>query len=133
MSINKLITSVIYVEDDATNRFVVERLLGDLYQADIVETPEASFALAKKQAYDVALIDLNLNHPKIDGFKVLEEFQKNENFKHTLFIAHTNYYGDEWKTKCLDAGFDYFYPKPFDLETFESILSNIQKLKNTEA
>jgi len=133
MATKNLIKTIIYIEDDATNRFVVERLLNGLYDIDIVETPEESFTLAKKGAYDLALIDLNLNHPKIDGFKVLEEFKKLPHFQHTRYVAHTNYFGDQWKEKCLNAGFDYFFPKPFDLDIFEAILTEVSELKNTDA
>jgi len=120
---------VLYVEDNHINRIIVKKLLDHRYEVHAVETPQEAIQLATKNNYDVALIDLNLNHPDVDGFGVLQELRKQPNLGDTIFIAHTNYFGEDWKKKCLDAGFDYYFPKPFKLDVFESFLQDSSKFQ----
>lgn len=120
---------VLYVEDNHINRIIVKKLLDHRYEVHAVETPQEAIQLATKNNYDVALIDLNLNHPDVDGFSVLKELRKQPNLGDTIFIAHTNYFGEDWKKKCLDAGFDYYFPKPFKLDVFESFLQDSPKFQ----
>ena len=115
---------ILYVEDDAINRLIVNKTLEKKYSIDAVEHPDEAFKLADEKSYDVFLIDLNLNLPDIDGFGVLTALKKNIKNKDAVYIAHTNYFGDEWKEKCLRAGFDHYFPKPFKLSDFENILED---------
>ncbi len=114
--------NILYVEDNNVNRFIVKKLASEAYQIDTVETANQCFELAKQKGYEILLVDLNLDDPEIDGFGVLEELKTYPNLANSIFVAHTNYFGDEWKQKCLDAGFNLYYPKPFDLEEFKKLL-----------
>lgn len=114
---------LLYIEDSEINRFVVKELASDKYEIHAVETADECFKLVKSNSYEILLIDLNLNDPNIDGFGVLKELKSYDNLKDSIFVAHTNYFGGEWEEKCKEAGFDYYYPKPFVLETFEQLLS----------
>lgn len=115
---------ILYVEDNNVNRFIVSRLASEQYDIDAVATAKDCFELAKKTNYDILLIDLNLDDPDIDGFGVLKELQQYPNLANSKFVAHTNYFGDDWSEKCIAAGFHYYYPKPFDLEVFNTLLAS---------
>jgi CheY-like chemotaxis protein len=117
---------ILYVEDNNVNRFILKRLASADYDVDAVETAKECFDLAKKNVYDILLIDLNLDDPEVDGFGVLKELKTYPNLSNAKFVAHTNYFGEDWSEKCLNAGFHYYYPKPFDLEVFNSLLDNEQ-------
>lgn len=108
--------NVLYVDDNPINRLIGERTLRDKYAVTAVETAEEVFALLEKHDYDMYVIDLNLNNPEIDGFGVLSHI-KNIKGNDAVFIACTNYLGDDWEKRCLAAGFDYYLVKPLRLAT----------------
>jgi CheY-like chemotaxis protein len=103
---------------------IVEKIAAENYVVDAVETANECFELAKNKTYDIILIDLNLDDPGIDGFGVLDKLKTYPSTENSIFIAHTNYFGNEWGNKCIEAGFDYYYPKPFDLQTFQELLKS---------
>jgi len=113
---------ILYVEDSSINRMIVTRLASKDFEVEAVETAKECFELAKKDFYDILLIDLNLDDPNIDGFGVLKQLKAYPNLEKSIFIAHTNYFGPEWEEKCMNAGFDIYYPKPFDIDKFEQLL-----------
>ena len=116
--------TLLYTEDNDINRLIVEELACDAYIVHAVETAKEAFELAKKENYDILLIDLNLNDPEIDGFGVMKKLKTYPNLTNSIFIAHTNYFGDDWKEKCLNAGFDFFYPKPFEVDNFSKMIAS---------
>lgn len=115
--------NILYVEDNAINRLIATKSLSKEYYIDAVETVEEAFELVEKKEYQIFLIDLNLNNPDIDGFGVLSHLKQQPNIENAVFIAHTNYTGDDWKEKCLSAGFDFFMPKPLDASVLSSFLN----------
>lgn len=115
--------NILYVEDNAINRLIATKLLSKIYELDTVETAGEAFALIQKKEYQVFLIDLNLNDPEIDGFGVLSRLKHQQTIKNAVFIAHTNYTGEDWEKKCLNAGFDFFMPKPLDVSRLSDFLN----------
>ncbi|ARV05374.1 hypothetical protein BTO04_01110 [Polaribacter sp. SA4-10] len=113
---------VLYLDDDTISRFLVCQAVKDKYEIDAVEKAEEAFELAKNNDYEILLIDINLNDPNIDGFGVLEKLKTFSHLKDSTYIAHTNYFGEEWKLKCIDGGFHYYNPKPFMLSEFEKLI-----------
>lgn len=105
---------VLYVEDNKINRLVMERSVQKY--ADII-TEENGFKaieLIKEYDFDLILIDLNLADPEIDGFGVLDFIKENE--VDTITAAVTAFTTEEWKDKCLEEGFNLYFPKPVDMD-----------------
>ena len=113
--------NILYLDDDALNRLIVSRAVEKKHKIDTVETPTEFFELADKNKYDIFLIDINLNDPEIDGFGVLEKI-KTMGLQEAIFIAHTNYFGEEWEKRCIESGFDHYLSKPFMMPIFEDII-----------
>lgn len=114
--------NILYVEDNAINRLIAERMLSKRYHIEAVETAADLFERVGQKKYEVFLIDLNLNDPSIDGFGVLSQLKNNPSTAQALFVAHTNYTGRDWEERCLEAGFDFFLPKPLDRSKFSSLI-----------
>ena len=113
---------ILYVEDNPINRLIAKTLLNKVYSIDVVETADEAFELAETNEYQIYLIDINLNDPDIDGFGVLSQIKLKKENKDSVFIAHTNYVGNEWEKTCIEAGFDYYLPKPLDVNAFSNCL-----------
>lgn len=105
---------VLYIDDNLINRRVVEIGLKALGQIDTAEDGYSGIEKAKSGAYEVIMIDLNLNDPDIDGFNILNQLKITSKVP-ALYAAVTAYVGDGWENKCLDAGFDWYITKPIDL------------------
>lgn len=118
--------NILYIEDNHINRRVLEVGLRQVANVSGMENGFIGIEKAKTENFDVILIDLNLNDPDLDGFGVLKTL-KYESKVPALYAAVTAYVGEDWQTKCFDAGFDWYVPKPIDL----SVL--IQRLREYAA
>jgi len=113
---------ILYLDDDEINRLVVSKLVEGKFEIDAVEKAEEALELAKKNNYEVLLLDINLNDPNIDGFGVLQSLKTFSHLKDSKYIAHTNYFGEEWELRCTNKGFNSYLSKPFILSEFEKLL-----------
>lgn len=101
---------ILYIEDNYVNRLIIEKSMAKYATVVTEENGFKGIELAHSDDYDFILIDLNLADPNIDGFGVLEAVKK-KGLK-AVTAAVTAFAGSEWKKKCLDAGFDLYFPKP---------------------
>jgi len=123
---------VIYIEDNLTNRFLMEKTLGQCFSVDCVEDGHKGIELASSGDYDAILIDLNLNDPELDGIGVIKRL-KGELGIQSYFIAITAYTGPEWEQKCRDVGFDEFLSKPVKFPKLKQlIVESAQKVQESE-
>ena len=53
---------ILYLDDDEINRLVVSKLVEGKFEIDAVEKAEEALELAKKNNYEVLLLDINLNN-----------------------------------------------------------------------
>ncbi|WP_418637859.1 response regulator [Winogradskyella sp.] len=116
---------ILYLDDDAISRLTVSKMVNEKYDIDAAETTTEFFSFLEKNTYDIFLIDINLNDSDIDGFGVLKKLNEKNLPKETIYIAHTNYFGQDWETKCIDKGFSSYLAKPFNMPIFEKIIKNI--------
>lgn len=124
---------ILYIEDNHLNRFIFKKLLEKIPDVSIIhlaETGRMGLELAENNSYDFIVIDLNLDDASMDGFDVLKTL-KSGNYplnQNTIFFALTAYYGDEWRDKCLLAGFHHYFSKPLNptvlLKTYAELLNN---------
>lgn len=113
---------VLVVDDDrdvadAIGFFV--RLLG---HEVTVETDSA-------QAVEVALavtphvVFLDIGMPNMDGLEVARRMKAEPRLAGTVLIAASGYTGDDVQCQARDAGFDDYWPKPFDMGQIEKVLA----------
>ena len=68
-------TSILLVDDDALVRSALTRLLKHWgYRAVAMESGEAALSVAKKQQFDLAIVDRNM--PGMDGIEVLQSLRE---------------------------------------------------------
>lgn len=114
MEVLQKLKSILYIEDNEVNRFVVGEMLHGKCNLNFAETGYEGIEYMRDNSYDVVLIDINLNDPDMDGFDVLHSMHIDGYIENTgcKVIAVTAYVGDEWQQKCIDAGFDDYISKP---------------------
>ena len=108
---------IVVVEDNDDNRELT-RLLLDFEGHAVIATGDGETGVQTilDTRPDVALVDIGL--PGIDGFEVARRVLASASQPPTLLVALTGYGTPEDRERALDAGFDAFLVKPFDLGAF---------------
>jgi CheY-like chemotaxis protein len=105
--------TVLYIDDNCDNRVLVERFLAyegfEIYSA---ETGQQGLEQASRILPDVFLIDLNL--PDMSGYEIVEILN---NQTETQNIPKIIFSATDIEPTEKRIGFNYFLPKPLDVNT----------------
>jgi putative two-component system response regulator len=103
---------VLVVEDDLTNRALLERLLErEGYRTTTAGDGEAALLAVGEHAPDLVLLDIGL--PRMDGYEVTRRLRSHVRTLTVPIILLTGRTGLEDVVEGLDAGADDFLSKPF--------------------
>jgi signal transduction histidine kinase/DNA-binding response OmpR family regulator len=116
---------ILAVEDDATNRKVIQALLGTLglTVAFVEDGAQAVEAITRGDAADLILMDLQM--PVMDGYQATEEIRRWETKngqKRRPIIALTADAFEEDRQHCLKVGMDDVMTKPIAMDVLRSTL-----------
>jgi DNA-binding response OmpR family regulator len=113
---------ILLLEDDAKiASFVAKGLHEASYIVDVSTDGEDGCAMASKNAYDAAIVDLML--PKLDGLSVIERWRTEELKLPVLILSAKRSLDD--RVKGLQRGGDDYLTKPF---SFAELLARLQAL-----
>jgi CheY-like chemotaxis protein len=112
--------TILIVEDDETNYFLLEEILKNL-NATILRAVNGRDAIQKCRDHsEIELVFLDLKLPDLDGFKAAPVIK---NLRNDLpVIAQTAYTFSDEKQRALESGCDAFLPKPLDFDEIASVL-----------
>lgn len=115
--------AVLVVEDQADSRELLELFLeGQGATVRVAgSAAEAREVLGSFRA-DVILTDVTL--PGEDGFAFIAELRANPSTKHIPAVAVTGHSDDASRKRALNAGFQNFLPKPFDVFALPAVLES---------
>jgi PAS domain S-box-containing protein len=118
---------VLIVEDNETNLFVIEEILNHIGKFEIKSVPNGEDALTLFEVEIADIIFLDIQLPKIDGYKVFEHLKEfsDKACKKPFVIAMTAYAMETDRRRCIDAGMDFFLPKPISINEVKEALSKI--------
>lgn len=118
-----VLSSLLYIEDDSSNREIVSLFLKDQFLVDTAT--ESSEALKKitKNNYAIILLDISLRRG-LDGLELAREIKKLKNYKDVPVIAVTAYAFKEDENRILKSGCTHYISKPF---TKSVLLDTIKK------
>lgn len=119
--------SILIVDDQQSNIFLLEEMLGDVGYACIASTndPYAVCELHRKNRYDLILLDLQM--PGMDGFQVMESLKQIETGGYLPVLAITAQ--PSHKLRALVAGAKDFIAKPFDLVEIQTRIHNMLEVR----
>jgi CheY-like chemotaxis protein len=98
------------VEDNPDNRFLVEALLGDLYDLTEYETGSAAIEGLGEDRPDLVLLDISL--PDMEGTDVLSWVREQDDLQGLPVIALTAHAMAGDREKFLALGFNDYVTKP---------------------
>ncbi|NIW80759.1 MAG: response regulator [Calditrichae bacterium] len=85
------------------------------------ENVQTGVELIKAQRPDVVILDFRL--PDGTAVDVLNQSKKDE-YSQT-FIILTNYYSEQYRKACLNAGADYFFHKATEFQKVKQVLDRL--------
>jgi len=119
---------ILYVEDDALSRVVMEALLTrgmGFHNITIFENTRDFMNRLQALPSKPDIIFLDIHMEPIDGFAVLSLIRQNEAFCSTKVVALTASVMNEEVKKLKDAGFNGVIAKPLDVNIFPRVLHRI--------
>ena len=118
---------VLAVDDNPAMLLLMERFLEEVSEVSAVDTSlgeEEALALARRQCYDVVLLDISLGGIRT-GEDVLHELRRLSEYEAVPVVAVTAYAMPEDRRRFLKAGFDAYLAKPFTEEQLRDVLIQV--------
>ena len=118
--------SILYVEDEAKSRRVMQLLLvNSMHLPNVNIFEDSTDFLARANALDPKpdVIFLDIHVAPYNGFQMLKMLRQSERYADSLVVALTASVMNEEVTQLREAGFDGCLSKPIDIDTFPEILS----------
>ena len=112
---------VLLAEDDRLNQVVAKKLLESYgVQVSLANNGQEAVDAVKQQPFDLVLMDIQM--PELDGYQATAEIRKEGRFSHLPIIAMTAHAMMGEREKCLTAGMNDHFPKPFEPHALEQLL-----------
>jgi CheY-like chemotaxis protein len=120
-------TTVLVVDDDPDSRALLSRLLGDA-GARVLEARSAAGGIGMLQADRVDVILSDIGMPEMDGFEFIRQVRSDSAGRHAPAIAVTAFARPEDRERCLAAGYQRYFAKPY---SFPELASAIHSLRGS--
>jgi CheY-like chemotaxis protein len=116
---------ILSVDDKAENLYMLEALLrGHGHEVDSASDGLEALRLAERGSYDVIVSDILM--PRMDGFQLCRELQKDDRLRHTPLIFYTATYTDPKDAAfALSLGAARFLTKPIEPEQFIAAINDV--------
>jgi len=122
--------TALVVEDNAANLKYMEFLLRKIEIVMIhAKSGEEALAMINDNDIDCFLIDINLGLG-MTGTELAEALRQNEELNHTPIFAVTAYADDKFVNEMLEAGFNNYLSKPYNLQDLKNLLSEYLPISN---
>lgn len=120
--------SIVYVEDNATSREVMEILLKEimgLSEVSIFADSTNVVTRITQLPYQPDIILLDIHMQPVDGFTILKELRQHADYKSTTVVAVTASVMNEEVALLKSAGFDGGIAKPIRPDLFPDLLQRL--------
>lgn len=109
--------SVLYAEDNSSNRALMRNLLATLPDLRPIEAADGKSALALARSEHPDLIVTDINLPGIDGYALLAELKRTAGFATPVIALSANAMPSDVE-RGLKAGFFRYVTKPLEVKSF---------------
>jgi CheY-like chemotaxis protein len=122
-----IVSPVIFIVDDDVRilRLASHILSKSIYKVHCVSSADAALRWLESYTPDIILMDINL--PGKDGFGILEDIKNYNNLKNTKIVAFTSLARPGDRARFINAGFDFYFAKPFNKEGFLSFINDMSE------
>jgi len=122
-------STILVVEDyDDVRRMLKVLLESEKFHVLEAATGSEALDVIKNERPNVILMDLAL--PGFDGLETIRRIRAIDGFQNTPIVVLTAYTGPSTYETALQAGSDYFMPKPIDFDELAALLKEILSRSN---
>ena len=124
--------AILVVEDNPLNQRAAVKLLQKLgHRVQLADNGRQALDVWQQGGIDLILMDIQM--PEMDGFEALQIIRAKEaaTGKQTPVIALTAQTMDDAREKILQAGFDFYLAKPFNVEQLQELIKKTQHVTET--
>ncbi|MCK5902639.1 MAG: response regulator [Cocleimonas sp.] len=114
--------SILLIEDDELNQFFIKALLEGFGIRDIKVVGTASEGIEDLKQHDIDLILMDIQLPKIDGYKATRIIRANQQWQYIPIVCLTAHVNPRRREKVLSVGMNDVLSKPIDPKLFLNIL-----------
>lgn len=122
--------TILVVDDDGINLKIAMLILKEHFEVLCANSGQVALNLLKRRIPDLILLDYRM--PNMDGFEVMEQLQKVEEYKDIPIIFLTGDHDRETEIKALQKGAMDFITKPFIAEIMLQRVSRILELRRLQ-
>lgn len=117
---------ILIIDDTFDNIFIAKKAL-EFYGAVVHTASSGAEGLALLDNIEPTVILLDIRMPDMDGWEVHQRIRQHPVHANRLVIAITAYAMDQDREQVLEAGFDGYIPKPFDLFGFAEAIEHLTR------
>ncbi|MEM7551421.1 MAG: PAS domain S-box protein [Bacteroidota bacterium] len=122
---------ILYVEDVASNQFVIESYCSMWgIECQTVNSGKEAIDLLRSRLFDFILMDLHM--PEMDGYETANYIRNELGFKQIPIIAFTADVSGNVKNRIRLSGMDGLVSKPVDAERLYALMAEIVDKNNSE-
>jgi len=122
---------VLVVDDDADNA-TLTRLLLQMQGHDVEVAPDGLLAVEKALARWPEIILLDIGLPRLNGYEVARRLRLETARKRPFIIAISGFGGEEHYRQSQEAGIDFHFVKPYDMNHLQQLLTSLGQLLRAE-
>lgn len=115
---------ILYLEDDLTNRQIVQLYLKRRFDVHVASDAVTALEMVGKNLYDIFLIDVNLG-AGMNGMEFVKELLQMPQYADVPKIAVTAYATGEDKEEFLKGGCTHYLSKPFSKQQIIDLINGI--------
>ncbi|MES1219542.1 MAG: response regulator [Bacteroidota bacterium] len=120
--------NILLIDDDEDDNFFHRLVLEESGITDnihVVQNSSEALELLLNENFQPELIFLDINMPKINGWELLEQFNKmNKNYHPRIIVLTTSMNPSDKKKAAGLLKIDYFATKPLTAEKLETIIAH---------
>lgn len=116
---------LLIVEDNESDRAILEECFKDDYEVISAENGQVALEHLSYYKSRISLVLLDLYMPIMDGFRLLDEMNKNPSLKLIPVIVATGDSGNGIELEALEKGASDFVTKPFDVTIIKQRVHNL--------
>lgn len=114
---------ILTVDDDPDNLVLLGYQLSSLLPCSVLTAADGSTALAMAKESNPDLIFLDIMLPDMDGFEIVQQLKRDPQTQHIPVVAVTAMARSQDQELALQAGYDEFLLKPYELESLETLIA----------
>jgi CheY-like chemotaxis protein len=114
---------LILIVDDNVDAAASLGMLLELAGNEVLVSHSGTDAIAAARLYHPSIVILDIGMPQLDGYQVAAALRREARGSELLLIALTGWGQTEDKQRALQAGFDYHFTKPVELDAIQNTIA----------